>query len=326
MSENPPLKRQRTDDAQEDAETQPLQRSRFWFDDGNVILQAENTQFRVHRSVLSLHSNVFKDMFSVPQPTDPTTMSIADGCPVITLSDKASDLEYVLSVFYENIRAQGMLGLMPVDLVVAIIRLGKKYEIDYLCDEGLKRLRVEFPNTLEKWDTSCHDYSQIKFDGQWEISKVLQLCCELSIPSCLPTAYLLFVTRCELESIMNMFGGSTVDRQIIVQSVRGRDKLIRAYHEVLQGWTEEKLLYPSQHCSSILLCSREKVLACRSCLSIEDGNMRPLDPWDETDFDLCKPCLDSLRVAYEKAREKFWADLPSFFGLLPWEKLKDFDA
>jgi hypothetical protein len=104
MSDNPPLKRQRRDDVQEDTETQPLQRSRFWFDDGNVILQAENTQFRVHRSLLSLHSNVFKDMFSMPQPMDTATTLNVEGCPIITLSDKASDLEHVLSIFYENVR------------------------------------------------------------------------------------------------------------------------------------------------------------------------------------------------------------------------------
>ena len=104
MSDTLPLKRQRTDDAQEDAQTQLLQRSRFWFDDGNVILQAENTQFRAHRSLLSLHSNVFKEMFAMPQPTDTTTTPNVDGCPVITLSDKASDLEHFLSILYENIR------------------------------------------------------------------------------------------------------------------------------------------------------------------------------------------------------------------------------
>jgi len=103
MSDNHALKRQQTD-PQEEAQTQPLQKSRFWFDDGNVILQAENTQFRVHRSLLSMHSNIFKDIFSVPQPTDTTTTLNVDGCPVITLSDKADDLEHVLSIFYETIR------------------------------------------------------------------------------------------------------------------------------------------------------------------------------------------------------------------------------
>jgi hypothetical protein len=43
-------------------------------------------------------------MFNMPQPTDTTSTLNVDGCPVITLSDKANDLEYVLSIFYENIR------------------------------------------------------------------------------------------------------------------------------------------------------------------------------------------------------------------------------
>jgi len=43
-------------------------------------------------------------------------------------------------------------GLMPIDLLTAILRLGKKYEIGSLCDEGLKRLWLEFPNTLEQWN------------------------------------------------------------------------------------------------------------------------------------------------------------------------------
>ena len=41
----------------------------LWFDDGNVILIAESTSFEVHKSILSSKSYVFKDMFSIPQPT-----------------------------------------------------------------------------------------------------------------------------------------------------------------------------------------------------------------------------------------------------------------
>lgn len=40
----------------------------LWLDDGNVVLVVENTGFRVHRGILSKHSDVFRDMFSVPQP------------------------------------------------------------------------------------------------------------------------------------------------------------------------------------------------------------------------------------------------------------------
>ncbi|KIM44193.1 hypothetical protein M413DRAFT_376605 [Hebeloma cylindrosporum] len=155
---------------------QKINRSRFWFDDGNVILQAESTQFRVHRSLLSLHSNLFRDMFSMPQPTDTTTIPHADGCPVISLADKASDLEYVLSIFYENFRVQEMRDLMPIDFLSAILRLGKKYEIDYICNEGLSRLRFDFPNTLEKWDVPFDEHCKTDYDGREH--NLLQLCYE----------------------------------------------------------------------------------------------------------------------------------------------------
>ena len=84
-------------------------RSKYWFDDGNIILQAENTQFRVHRSLLSNQSVVFSDMFSMPQPMalDP----LVDGCPVVFLSDKADDLELVMAIFYDNFKCATSLSV-----------------------------------------------------------------------------------------------------------------------------------------------------------------------------------------------------------------------
>jgi len=37
----------------------------LWFPDGNVVLATDSLLFRVHKSVLSLHSSVFKDMFDI---------------------------------------------------------------------------------------------------------------------------------------------------------------------------------------------------------------------------------------------------------------------
>lgn len=122
--------------------------------------------------------------------------------------------------------------------------------------------------------------------------------------------------------------GGTVDRQIIDQSVRGRDKLrIQAYHEIFDsGWVNEKLLLPSQECSSKSVCSRNKLLVSRLIFPTVDGDIDQLGPWDEKEVQLCKVCLNSLVVAHEKAREELWNRLPSFFGLSTWEELKDFDA
>ena len=103
MSQAPPAKRQRTEEPEDKGNLPPVRSTSYWFDDGSVIIQAENTQYRIHRSLLSRHSNVFKDMFSLPQPAmDPSPLS--EGCPVVFLSDKATDLEHVLSVIYDSLR------------------------------------------------------------------------------------------------------------------------------------------------------------------------------------------------------------------------------
>jgi hypothetical protein len=42
----------------------------LWFEDGNLVIQAGNSQCRVYRGVLATRSLVFKDMLSFPQPSD----------------------------------------------------------------------------------------------------------------------------------------------------------------------------------------------------------------------------------------------------------------
>lgn len=117
MSSQPASKRKREDDdtgsqASQDSwsTNTTITRSKYWLDDGNVILQAENTQFRVHRSMLSRNSSVFSDMFSIPQPPHMDQGEQLEGCPIIHLSDKASDVEYLISILYDNTRFDFLLN------------------------------------------------------------------------------------------------------------------------------------------------------------------------------------------------------------------------
>jgi hypothetical protein len=79
----------------------------LWFCDGSVILQADSTLFRVHKSQLSRRSTVFSDMFTLPQP--PVMMTHAtladetyEGCPVVTLYDSAEDVANLLLALYDG--------------------------------------------------------------------------------------------------------------------------------------------------------------------------------------------------------------------------------
>lgn len=92
------IKRKRLDDSASNETTDMVKRStQFWFHDGSVVLQAEDTQFRVHDSVLSLHSEIMKDCFSCPQPEDEPKV---EGCPVVHLSDLAKDIENMCALLY----------------------------------------------------------------------------------------------------------------------------------------------------------------------------------------------------------------------------------
>lgn len=79
----------------------------LWFCDGSVILQAESTLFRVHKSQLSRRSIVFSDMFALAQPPVITThATLADetyeGCPVVKLYDSAEDVANLLLALYDG--------------------------------------------------------------------------------------------------------------------------------------------------------------------------------------------------------------------------------
>lgn len=71
--------------------------AQYWFDDGNVVLQAEATQFRVHRSILSRHSPIMQDCLEYPQPEE---MPMIEGCHLVHLADQAKDIDNMCSLLY----------------------------------------------------------------------------------------------------------------------------------------------------------------------------------------------------------------------------------
>ena len=67
----------------------------FWFEDGSVVLVAQNTGFRVYRALLARQSTVFANMFS---SSAPSSEEMFEGCPVVHVSDSAEDVAHFLGV------------------------------------------------------------------------------------------------------------------------------------------------------------------------------------------------------------------------------------
>lgn len=93
-----PLKRARNKSA--DGREKAIEFTRhpdFWFDDGSIVLSVEKTLFRVHRTMLCTHSEVFFDMFGLSQPLGEPMI---EECPVVRLPDRACDMEHLLRALY----------------------------------------------------------------------------------------------------------------------------------------------------------------------------------------------------------------------------------
>lgn len=78
-----------------------LTRSGVWFEDGNVILiAAGSAAFKVHRGQLERHSEVFRDMFSIPQPKGQVLL---DGCLFVELHDCPSHVFHLMTALYDGL-------------------------------------------------------------------------------------------------------------------------------------------------------------------------------------------------------------------------------
>ncbi|TBU55386.1 hypothetical protein BD310DRAFT_950840 [Dichomitus squalens] len=67
--------------------------SEYWLEDGNIVLTAGQTAFRLYKGLLSRQSGVFRDMFAA---ADPDVDATVEGCPALHLSDSPEDLRALL--------------------------------------------------------------------------------------------------------------------------------------------------------------------------------------------------------------------------------------
>ena len=70
----------------------------FDMPDASLIIRSSDlVDFRVHKSVLVMGSPFFKDLLSLPQPSDSETV---DGIPVVQLSESSELLNSLVSILY----------------------------------------------------------------------------------------------------------------------------------------------------------------------------------------------------------------------------------
>ncbi|KZT72000.1 hypothetical protein DAEQUDRAFT_744039 [Daedalea quercina L-15889] len=167
-------------------------RSDIWFSDGNIILVARGIAFKVHRGQLQRHSEVFSDLFSMPQPRAPDQVLI-DGCEWVELYDSPTDVLHLLSALYDGLYISKPCS-MKFEVIAGVLRLSSKYLIEHLRIRCVQWLRADWPSTLEGWDRreqQATDDSKRYTPREWypHPIHIIHLARELALDDLLPSAF-----------------------------------------------------------------------------------------------------------------------------------------
>ncbi|KLO17471.1 hypothetical protein SCHPADRAFT_925803 [Schizopora paradoxa] len=120
-----------------------------WFSDGNIVLRTQGLAFKVHRGQLERHSDVFRGIFSIPQPAD---IPLSEGIPILDLHDSADDLRCFLRALYDGLYYKN-LSANDFSVISSVMRISTKYLFDHLQERSASRLSMDWPNTLAGWDS-----------------------------------------------------------------------------------------------------------------------------------------------------------------------------
>ncbi|KAJ7367160.1 hypothetical protein DFH08DRAFT_1005369 [Mycena albidolilacea] len=285
-------------------------RSDIWYEDGNVVLQAESKQFRVHWSILTSQSSFFKDLQGLSQPDE--NQPCVDGFPVVELPDSVVDVEYLMKGLY----LPTFLGqpALPLPVIEALIRLGRKYDFRDLLDFAVARLTYENPTTIEAYDAlldSDRKYTPtriVKSPGL--LFDTITLAQENGIMSVLPCAFYRILRRFEtlFDHIPRNDGTlaalSSADLHRCVGPATGSCKLSSDQATPCIKIRDSRLndYFDSLHLGALSTFSPSA-----------KGNRK---------LQLCTDYKESVRALVDGGRARMWDELPGFFELPPWDKLK----
>ncbi|KAJ7604130.1 hypothetical protein FB45DRAFT_1013709 [Roridomyces roridus] len=278
----------------------PHRRPELWFDDGSIVIQAENTQFRVHRSILAARSPVFKDMLSFPQPPDAGSES-AEGCPLVRLHDSSAEVAVFLKAIFDS-------ALTEFETVVGVLRLSHKYNVEYLRRRALIHLSSAFSTTLSRWD---------KILARAHSDEPLARALSMELNSwAMPRVGTLFAV---LMPLVREVGAVWILPHLFYYL---SSQFRNLSDEIFKIWTNIGIDGSPKECAQARLWAIDHTVEMtRTFPSV------PLEVWREADWHLleervCWNCLIALREKHRAARQAFWDKLPGTYGLPPWEELE----
>ncbi|KAM5544851.1 hypothetical protein V8D89_001749 [Ganoderma adspersum] len=322
--------------------------SDVWYEDGNIVVIAQTTAFRFHKSVVSHHSSVFRDLFSVPQPSPPAVAGESepgaraetfDGCAAVRVSDTSYDFRELLRAIYGGVSYLRLDQVVTFPVLAALARLSHKYQLDGLLAAVLPRLKGTFTTELAVWDAAgaLLEGSAFEFDQAVEALNLFRL---LGRPEMVPVA---LYGCCQLPPADLLCGiarsdGATREQLApadLVLCLEAKGRLLRATVALVVRLSEAyeariALVAGGQaECSPSAAAGESQcpgalgalVADCRRYLH-ESIDEDPLDTFYASGLHyavrtqvLCGACGEALEAEYAQLRREVWRGLPGFMGM-----------
>ncbi|KAF7297712.1 BTB domain-containing protein [Mycena kentingensis (nom. inval.)] len=306
----------------EEAPQEIIRSADYWFSDGSIVLQPESTQFRVAKSMLAMHSTVFRDMLSLP----PTEEPLVEGCPVVLLpGDKADDWKHLLDAMHPKSTLVQEPPLLAH--VCAILRLSKKYDIAPFRRSCIEVIKNTYPSLLKDFDEGADaDFSDPDFENMAFDVRIINFAREIGLYSVLPIAFYIIATA-RLDDGIEQSDFSALGLVDQVHVLRGRVKLTESYLDTPLKWLDTKNgCVPCESCSQPETCHAAASRLLTDLIRRAYRVVPVLDDWsDDWDNVCCRECTTGAKQVYETARVECWGKLPSYFDLPPWDELLRMD-
>ncbi|KIY48398.1 hypothetical protein FISHEDRAFT_73601 [Fistulina hepatica ATCC 64428] len=288
--------------------------SAFWYSDGSLIIHASSTLFRIHRGFLAKNSSIFHDLTTFACTTDELHL---DGCPVVEVSDSPEEWAELLGALYNPVYFLTTSEDHKADLITSYARLvsiSTKYACAAIRAQAIRKLERYIPTSLASVPPTF-GLPPFMLIGQFRKSNALMF---------LPYLYYVAMTETTADALWSIPND--------VFSVEDKAVVFRARLNLQSRMRGTSLKY--NYCSIPII----QECTCRA----NSHTMFLPPPLDETLFRahvlslhsrysihfigkeqrLCANHIAVLIAAHEEGRAQAWMELPTAFGLEPWDKLQ----
>ncbi|KAJ7932808.1 hypothetical protein B0H13DRAFT_1701204 [Mycena leptocephala] len=276
-----------------DVDNTPTRVEELWFSDGGLVIQAEQSLYRVSGAILAARSPVFKDMLSFTQPPDAETI---DGCPVVRLPDSAADVTRFFKAIFDSSYFEPHPYNPSLDVIISILHMSNKYAVDYLLRRALVHLSSDFPTTLigALWILPGA-FNDLASNDDATIHQILNCVAHNTSPANLSGSDQILFLKTTLQfSRQENFIVRFLHSWDIIAGCEGSKKCARARVHAMAKVQDHIEKSAPLGPDPLNLCRNAKIWKLLS--------------------DACDNCDRSFRTAHKEDRQALWDKLPEFLG------------